>query len=135
QPFYAHMMTLTHHHPYLIDEDDASIEPAKTGDPSVDRYFQTARYLDESLEQFFKDLKKSGLYDDSLIYIYGDDYCISDKHNREMSELLEVDITDFKQAQLQRVPMLIKVPGVEYKGTVKEYAGQMDIVPTMLHLH
>src|SRR5699024_1477390 len=50
QPFYAHMMTLTHHHPYLIDEDDASIEPAKTGDPSVDRYFQTARYLDESLE-------------------------------------------------------------------------------------
>ncbi|HIS29412.1 MAG TPA: LTA synthase family protein [Candidatus Avamphibacillus intestinigallinarum] len=134
QPFYAHMMTLTHHHPYLIDEDDASIEPAKTGDPSVDRYFQTARYLDESLEQFFKDLKKSGLYDDSLIYIYGDHYGISDNHNRAMSELLDEDITDFKQAQLQRVPLLIKVPGVEGKGTVKEYAGQMDIVPTMLHL-
>ena len=134
QPFYANMMTLTHHHPYLIDEDDASIEPAKTGDPSVDRYFQTARYLDESLEQFFKDLKKSGLYDDSLIYIYGDHYGISDNHNRAMSELLDEDITDFKQAQLQRVPLLIKVPGVEGKGTVKEYAGQMDIVPTMLHL-
>src|SRR5699024_9036918 len=25
EPFYAHMMTLTHHHPYLIDEDDATI--------------------------------------------------------------------------------------------------------------
>ena len=134
QPFYAHMMTLTHHHPYLIDEDDASIDPAETGDPSVDRYFQTARYLDESLEQFFKDLKKSGLYDDSLIYIYGDHYGISDNHNRAMSELLDEDITDFKQAQLQRVPLLIKVPGVEGKGTVEEYTGQMDIVPTMLHL-
>ncbi len=45
QPFYAHMMTLTHHHPYLIDEEDATIEPATTGDASVDRYFQTARYF------------------------------------------------------------------------------------------
>src|SRR5699024_8090086 len=129
----AHMMTLTHHHPYLIDEDDASIEPAKTGDPSVDRYFQTARYLDESLEQFFKDLKKSGLYDDSLLYISGDHYGISDNHNRAMSELLEEDMTDFKQAQLQRVTLLIKVPGEEAKRTVEEYAGQLDIVPTMRH--
>src|SRR5699024_10746355 len=55
QPFYAHMMTLTHHHPYLIDEEDASIDPAETNDGSVDRYFQTARYMDESLEQFFND--------------------------------------------------------------------------------
>src|SRR5699024_7091455 len=46
EPFYAHMMTLTHHHPYLIDPEDATIDPAETGDGSVDRYFQTARYLD-----------------------------------------------------------------------------------------
>src|SRR5699024_5830885 len=57
EPFYAHLITLTHHHPYLIDEEDATIDPAETGDGSVDRYFQTARYLDESLEQFFDDLK------------------------------------------------------------------------------
>src|SRR5690625_7291117 len=65
EPFYAHLISLTHHHPYLIDDEDATIEPAETGDGSVDRYFQTARYLDESLEQFFDDLKEAGLYDDS----------------------------------------------------------------------
>src|SRR5690625_6583014 len=58
EPFYAHLISLTHHHPYLIDDEDATIEPAETGDGSVDRYFQTARYLDESLEQFFDDLKE-----------------------------------------------------------------------------
>lgn len=134
EPFYAHMITLTHHHPYLIDEEDTSIDPAETGDRSVDRYFQTARYLDESLEQFFDDLKESGLYDDSIIMIYGDHYGISENHNRAMEELLGEEITSFKNAQLQRVPFMIKVPGMKGRGTVHEYSGQTDVVPTLLHL-
>lgn len=134
QPFYAHMMTLTHHHPYLIDEEDATIDPAETGDGSVDRYFQTARYMDEALEQFFDDLKESGLYDDSIIFLYGDHYGISENHNRAMKELLGEEITAFKNAQLQRVPLMIKIPGVEGKGTVHEYSGQIDVMPTLLHI-
>ncbi|MFC0301329.1 LTA synthase family protein [Virgibacillus soli] len=134
QPFYAHTMTLTHHHPYLIDEDETTIAPAETGDKSVDRYFQTARYLDESLEQFFHDLKEAGLYDNSVILLYGDHYGISENHNRAMSELLGEEITPFKSAQLQRVPLIIKIPGVESKGINHEYAGQMDVMPTLLHL-
>jgi len=135
QPFYAHLITLTNHHPYLIDKEEATIDPAETGDPSVDRYFQTARYLDESLKEFFADLKKNGLYDNSVIMLYGDHYGISDNHKRAMSEVLGKDeITDFDQAQLQRVPLLIKVPGVKGKGTVHKYSGQMDVVPTLLHL-
>lgn len=134
EPFYAHMMTLTHHHPYLIDPEDATIDPAETGDGSVDRYFQTARYLDESLEQFFDDLKESGLYDDSVIMIYGDHYGISENHNRAMSEVMDEEITPWKSAQLQRVPFMIKVPGVEGQGTVHEYGGQIDVMPTLLHL-
>ncbi|MFD1849057.1 LTA synthase family protein [Oceanobacillus bengalensis] len=134
QPFYAHMMTLTHHHPYLIDEEDATIAPAETGDKSVDRYFQTARYLDESLEQFFNDLKESGLYEDSIIMIYGDHYGISDNHNRAMSEILGEEITPLKNAELQRVPFMIRIPGVDGQGTNHEYSGQIDVVPTMLHI-
>lgn len=134
EPFYAHLITLTHHHPYLIDEEDASIEPANTGNGSVDRYFQTARYLDEALEQFFDDLKESGLYEDSIIMLYGDHYGISDNHNEEMEELLGEEITPFKHAHLQRVPFMIKIPGVKGKGTVSEYAGQIDVMPTLLHI-
>lgn len=134
QPFYAHMMTLTHHHPYLIDEEDISIEPAETDDGSVDRYFQTARYLDEAVEQFFNDLKEADLYDDSIIMLYGDHYGISDNHNRAMSEIFGEEMNAFKNAQLQRVPFMIKIPGVKGKGTVHEYAGQIDVMPTLLHL-
>ena len=134
EPFYAHMMTLTHHHPYLIDEEDATIAPAETNDASVDRYFQTARYLDEAVEQFVEDLKEAGLYDDSVIMIYGDHYGISENHTRALSELFDEEMTAFKYAELQRVPFMIKIPGMEGQGTVSEYAGQIDVMPTLLHL-
>ena len=134
EPFYAHFLSLTHHHPYLIDEEDATIDPAETGDGSVDRYFQTARYLDEALEQFFNDLKTAGLYDDSIIMIYGDHYGISDNHLRALSEIFGEEMTNYKYAELQRVPFMIKVPGVKGKGIVDEYTGQVDVMPTILHL-
>jgi len=134
EPFYAHFITLTHHHPYLIDEEDATIAPAETGDGSVDRYFQTARYLDEALEQFFEYLEESGHLENSIIMIYGDHYGISDNHNRAMSEIFNKEMNPFENAQLQRVPFMIKLPGVKGQGTVSEYAGQIDVMPTMLHL-
>ncbi|RKQ32698.1 LTA synthase family protein [Oceanobacillus halophilus] len=134
QPFYAHMMTLTHHHPYLIDEEDATIAPAETGDPSVDRYFQTARYLDEALEQFFKDLKEAGLYEDSIIMIYGDHYGISENHNRAMKEITGEEITPLKNSELQRVPFIIRVPGLDGQGINHEFSSLIDVMPTLLHL-
>ncbi|MFD1705964.1 LTA synthase family protein [Siminovitchia sediminis] len=134
EPFYAHLISVTHHHPYLLHEGDETIAPAETGDPSVDRYFQTARYLDEALEQFFHDLKAEGLYEDSVILLYGDHYGISDNHNRAMAELIGEEITPLKHAELQRVPLLIRIPGVEGQGVNHEYAGQIDVMPTLLHL-
>lgn len=134
QPFYAHMMTLTHHHPFILDEEDVSLPPAETGNGTVDRYFQTARYLDEALEEFIEDLKEAGLYEDSIIMIYGDHYGISDNHNRAMAEILGEEITELKYAELQRVPFIIRIPGVEGQGVNHTYSGQIDVVPTLLHI-
>jgi lipoteichoic acid synthase len=133
QPFYSKFMTVTHHYPYPLDAEDASIAPHTTGDKSVDAYFQTARYADEALEQFFAYLKKSGLYDNSVIVMYGDHYGISENHNKAMEKVLGKEITPFENASLQRVPLFIRVPGVE-GGVNHEYGGQIDVLPTLLHL-
>ncbi|NPC94630.1 LTA synthase family protein [Bacillus sp. WMMC1349] len=133
KPFYAHLMTLTHHYPFILDEKDATLEKGTTGDSTVDGYFQTARYLDESLKQFFKDLKKSGLYDDSVIVIYGDHNGISENHNRAMEEVLGKEITPYQNVMNQRVPLMIRIPG--QKGGVNHtYGGEVDVMPTLLHL-
>jgi lipoteichoic acid synthase len=133
QPFYTKFITVSNHYPYPIDEKDTTIAPATTGDKSVDTYFQTARYADEALEQFFVYLKESGLYENSVIIMYGDHYGISENHNKAMEKVLGKEITPFENTGLQRVPLFIRVPGAE-GGVNHEYSGQIDILPTLLHL-
>lgn len=135
QPFYAKMISLSNHFPYPLDKEDQSIEPAATGDKSVDQYFQTARYFDEALKQFFDDLKASGLYDNTMIVMYGDHYGISENHKPAMGQLLGKEITPYEQVQLQRVPLFIHIPGGKIKGGINQtYGGQMDVRPTVLRL-
>ncbi|MDK8210573.1 sulfatase-like hydrolase/transferase, partial [Bacillus subtilis] len=87
--------------------------PHNTGDKSVDQYFQTARYLDESIKQFFEDLQASGLADNTMVVMYGDHYGISENHKRAMGKVMGKNINDFEQAQLQRVPLFITSPGLK----------------------
>ena len=133
KPFYSHMITLTNHYPFTLDEKDASIDKPNTGDTTVDGYIQTAHYLDQALEEYITDLKKKGLYDDSVIMIYGDHYGISENHNNAMEKLLGEKITPAKFTDLNRTGFWLKVPG-KSGGVNKEYAGQMDVMPTLLHL-
>ena len=133
QPFYSHLITLTNHYPFTLNSEDASIDKPNTGDSTVDGYIQTAHYLDQALEQYINDLKAKGLYDDSVIMIYGDHYGISENHNNAMEKLLGEQITPAKFTDLNRTGFWLKIPGKN--GTVdKTYAGQMDVMPTILHL-
>ncbi|MCM3705603.1 MULTISPECIES: LTA synthase family protein [Cytobacillus] len=133
QPFYSKFITVSHHYPYHMDQEKATIAPHTTGDKSVDNYFQTARYADEALKQFFEQLKASGLYENSVIVMYGDHYGISKNHNKAMEKVLGKEITPFESAGLQRVPLFIRVPGME-GGVNHEFGGQIDLMPTLMHL-
>ncbi|EIJ81995.1 sulfatase [Bacillus methanolicus PB1] len=133
QPFYTKFITLSNHFPYPIDEEDATIDGHTTGDNSVDNYFRTARYLDEAVKEFFQYLKESGLYDNSVIIMYGDHYGISENHNEAMEQVLGKEMNEFENAQLQRVPLFIRVPRIE-GGIMHQYGGQVDLLPTLLHL-
>lgn len=133
QPFYTKFITVAHHFPYKIDQDLATIGKATTGDASVDNYFQTARYADEAIEQFFAYLKESGLYENTMIVMYGDHYGISDNHNKAMEQIIGEEVTPVVNADLQRVPLFIHLPGME-GGVNHTYGGQIDLLPTVLHL-
>ncbi|MEX3744103.1 LTA synthase family protein [Lysinibacillus xylanilyticus] len=133
QPFYTKFITVGNHFPYQMNQDLVTIDKAATGDVSVDSYFQTARYADEAIEQMFNQLKESGLYDNSMIVLYGDHYGISDNHNDAMGQVIGKEITPYESANLQRVPLLIHVPGMQGE-TNHTYGGQTDLLPTVLHL-
>ncbi|MET3574768.1 LTA synthase family protein [Bhargavaea ullalensis] len=134
QPFYARLTTLTNHYPFTLDEEDMYIPEYDSNSKTLNRYFQTVRYMDESLKLFFEDLKKQGLYDNSIIVMYGDHYGISENHNKAMSQYLGEEITPLVSAELQKVPLFIHIPGYGKGEEVDKLAGQIDLRPTVLHL-
>ncbi|MUV07346.1 sulfatase-like hydrolase/transferase [Planococcaceae bacterium Storch 2/2-2] len=134
QPFATRMITLTNHHPFTLDEEDMFIPPYDSNSRTLNGYFQTVRYMDEAIKVFFDELKERGLYDNSIIVLYGDHYGISENHNKAMGMYLDKEITPFDNAVLQKVPLFIHIPGYG-KGEVRDQlAGQLDIRPTVLHL-
>jgi lipoteichoic acid synthase len=133
KPFYAKLITLTNHFPFELNEEDQFIEPYTSTDETVNNYFVTLRYTDEALKKFVQQLKTEGLYEDSIIVIYGDHYGISENHNKAMGEFLGKEITPFDSTQLQRVPLIIHIPGQKGK-TYSTVSGQIDLKPTLLHL-
>jgi len=112
--------------------------PAFTSkDPVLNRYFTTVRYEDEALKRFFEKLRGAGLYDRSVIVLYGDHPGISSHHKRAMETYLGKKITPPDAVALQKVPLIIHIPGITDKAggkTIAKTGGQADIRPTVLHL-
>lgn len=137
QPFYSKFITLTNHFPYPLEEENASIPKANTADETVNQYFQTVRYTDEAIEEFFNWLKDSGLYENSIIVLYGDHFGTSNMRNPHLAPLLGKDTQEwdaFDNVQMQRVPLMFHIPGYEKGETIETYGGQVDYLPTLLHL-
>lgn len=134
QPFYTRMITLTNHYPFTLDEEDKLISEYDSNSGTLNRYFQTVRYTDESLRVFFDELKSQGLYEDSFIIIYGDHYGISENHNRAMSQYLGEEVTPYVSTELQEVPLFIHIPGSDMGGEKTDIAGQIDLRPSILEM-
>ena len=140
QPFYTKFLTVSNHYPYtsLNDEkDELGFPLADTGDDTVNGYFQTANYLDTSLKYFFDYLKETGIYDKSIIVLYGDHYGISNSRNTALAPLLGKDPetwSDYDNAMMQRVPYIIHIPGYTQGFIDDTFGGQVDHLPTLLHL-
>ncbi|WP_207941817.1 sulfatase [Enterococcus sp. DIV2402] len=138
QPFYSKFIAVSNHYPYAeFTNDDAGFPMADTPDETVNGYFATANYLDKAVEEFFNYLKASGLYDNSVIVLYGDHYGVSNGRNRSLAELVgktSSSWNDFDNAQMQRVPFMIHIPGQENGGINHTYGAQIDSLPTLLHL-
>ena len=139
QPFYAKYITVSNHYPYTTSliGDEIGFPLAKTKDETINGYFATANYLDSSIKAFFDYLKASGLYENSIIVLYGDHYGISNSRNPDLASLIGKNSetwSSYDNAMLQRVPYMVVVPGMTSGKIINTYGGQIDILPTLEHL-
>ena len=135
EPFYSFMLTVTNHYPYVLEplESSLALNP-EDEDTLFGGYLQTVRYTDEALAQLFDSLKENGLYENTIVAIYGDHHglnCMDEVNYEKMTEFLGYS---YDYDQMLNVPFIIYVPGLEGGKTVETVGGQVDILPTLANL-
>ncbi|GAO99500.1 phosphoglycerol transferase/alkaline phosphatase superfamily protein [Fructobacillus ficulneus] len=139
QPFYVKYLTVSNHIPYELDNNDKdpNFQTTNSGSKYIDNYFETNHYLDQAVKEFFDYLKKSGLYDNTMVVLYGDHYGINNTDDKYLAPILGKSAsqwTDLDSENLQRTPLIIHIPGLKNGGVDHTYGGEVDVAPTIEHL-
>ncbi len=129
KPSLSYVVTLSSHVPFTTTDNSRGLKidggkyPYLIGD-----YLQLINYTDRMLGKFFDKLKKDGLYDDSLIIVYGD-------HTPVLASFEAGTIKyDPDSDQSKEVPLMIKMPNQETGITYPNTGTHLDIMPTVLDL-
>jgi phosphoglycerol transferase MdoB-like AlkP superfamily enzyme len=134
-PFYSFLITLTNHNPYDMPEDLKAIALKKSDEGTLfGNYLNTVKYSDLAIGVFIEELKQSGLYENSIIVIYGDHFGLNSK-----DQSIHKNVSDFlgypyDYDEMLRIPLFIHMPGSGVDGTIETVGGQIDFMPTILNL-
>ena len=134
-PFYAFMVTLTSHNPFEMPEKYHKIKLKKEHKKTLlGNYLQSIHYTDEALGEFIQALKDEGLYEDTVIAIYGDHFAISSV--QEDNRKLMTDYMDkpYDLDEMMKIPLIINVPGQDINETISRNGSQMDFYPTIMNI-
>ncbi|GIP49885.1 sulfatase-like hydrolase/transferase [Paenibacillus timonensis] len=137
QPFYTQVISMTAHHPFTTPHEKDKIQlPERYQDNMVGDYLRAQSYADYALGQFIQDLKQRGIWDNSVVMIYGDHLGLPmyslDKHGLELMK--EIYGRDYSYIDMINIPMLIHAPGVDTPAVMNNVGGQVDILPTVANL-
>lgn len=113
KPFFATILTISNHPPYIIPE-------WFTPQNSEDEY-AIVEYADHCLENFFNRAKQEPWFDNTVFVFMGDHGKIVGNSATELPE------------SYNHVPFMIYYPGIE-KREISTFAGQMDVAPTLLDI-
>ncbi|TFE30144.1 LTA synthase family protein [Cohnella luojiensis] len=137
KPFYAHVISMTAHHPFTTPEEKDRIQlPERYEGTFVGDYILAQSYADYALGLFIDDLKSSGLWDDSLIVVYGDHLGLP-MHSLDEGDIAlmeEIYGHAYSYTEMINIPLVISIPGVTKPGKFDNTGGQVDILPTIANL-
>lgn len=135
QPFFGFMITLTNHIPYELDESLATLT-LKESDKGTTfgGYLQTVHYTDEAFGALITYLKEAGLYENTMIIIYGDHQGMNMETPSVKSKMSEFLEKEYNYDEMLNVPLIIHVPGLGESKTIDTVGGQVDILPTIANL-
>lgn len=157
QPFMTTLITMSLHTPFILPANLQTLQiPAQTNLTETQwEYMEAAHYTDKAIGEFIDGLKKDGLYNNSLILIWGDhesfqniysalspDNLNSDSQTDQLYKNLNVGVVPgadsndniLPDLQNSQVPMILLAPGTNLNGLDNIPASHLDIYPTIANL-
>ena len=135
KPVFTFAITLTNHHPYVLEEELRSLElltedqNTKFGD-----YLETVRYTDEAIGVLIDELKQAGLYEDTVIALYGDHHGLNCGMEDVQEQMTQYIGRVYDYDEMLRIPLIIHVPGSSSGETISITGGQIDFLPTIANI-
>lgn len=131
---FAHIISMSNHHPFNLPKQKSNLElPKDMQNTDLGNYLNSVNYSDRALGDFIKKLKVEGLWEDSLIVVYGDHFGL----NLDETNVLFEKYFGYSSSVVDtfNIPLIMKLPNQQLAGQkVQEAAGQIDIMPTILNL-
>ncbi|GMA51625.1 hypothetical protein GCM10025857_29820 [Alicyclobacillus contaminans] len=138
QPFYAFMVTLSSHEPFELPAKYQTLPlPADMAGTEVGKFLVAAHYADAALGRFVNQLKEDGLWNQSVVLIYGDHFPFPDewyqKNAAEQAAFTSAVGHPENIVDMYNIAGILHVPGMKHQ-TVEMPGGEIDTLPTVANL-
>jgi lipoteichoic acid synthase len=138
KPFMATVITLSSHTPFIIPAQyQALIFPAdSTLSAQQKNYLQSIHYADGALGAFIAELKAEGLYDDSVIAIFGDHGSSTGIATALAATTAAAPDTTIAALDNSKVPLILLFPklNASESGATSTPGSHLDLYPTVANL-
>lgn len=137
QPFYAQIIAMSAHHPFTIPEEKHRMKlPERYEGTFVGDYVRSQNYADSAFGELVEELKSSGIWEDSIIMVYGDHmglpiYSLDNDDKALMEEMLGYE---YGYGDMLNIPLIIHGPSLKGPQTLQQVGGEVDILPTAANL-
>lgn len=132
--FYTHLISLTNHSPFELPEEKIGIElPAEYEDTFFGHYVEAAHYADQALGRFIKELKEKGIWEETVVVVYGDHSGLHGKLLKRHDTELISNLIGHHYSKVDRynVPFVVHTPSMNQGEKIDQVGGQVDMMPTV----
>jgi lipoteichoic acid synthase len=135
KPFYTQFVTVSSHFPFKVPEDRQRITlPEALQNTQLGDYLSAIEYTDYALGTFIDRLKQEGLWDDTVMVVYGDHFGLQPQANEPSWIQSQLGIPYDSYVSRFNIPLIIHLPGERIGKVVDQVGGQLDIMPTVANL-
>ncbi|MBM7563263.1 sulfatase-like hydrolase/transferase [Paenibacillus sacheonensis] len=135
QPFYGQLITVSSHFPFEVPKDRMKMTlPDNLQGTQLGNYLLAVNYTDYAIGTLIDRLKSAGLWDDTVLVLYGDHFGLQPNDNDPAQVSQALGIPYDPKVSRFNIPLIIHLPGERQGKVVDRTGGQLDIMPTVANL-